>query len=171
MADGEQMFRMPLGGGVIAYDIGMSGQRLVFTADVLSHFHRHRQTRCFHRESGGQLFATFDLPFIVVQLATGPRATDRRTRWSYFPNRKAEQAEILELHHRGLHYIGDWHSHPEPVPRPSGIDKASITECVRKSRHGLNAFALIIVGQAEAPEGLLVAVCDEVGVYPLSLCC
>src|SRR3546814_8042190 len=76
---------------------------------------------------------------------------DRRTRTSYIPDRRAEQAEIFDRHARGLHYVGDWHTHPERYPQPSSPDAQSIAECVAKSTHQLNGFVLIIVGQAEPP--------------------
>jgi hypothetical protein len=61
------------------------------------------------------------------------------------------------MHKRDLHYVGDWHTHPELAPSPSGRDLRSIEECARKSTHGLNGFLLIVVGLAPFPEGLSVS--------------
>ena len=105
------------------------------------------------REAGGQFFARIDEPRIIVEEATGPRRSDRRTRTSYTPNRFAEQREINSLYKRGLHYVGDWHTHPEKIPSPSLIDVRSIDDCVAKSEHSLNGFILIVVGTAEPPDG------------------
>jgi len=143
---------------MIEYEVGQSGQVLVFSDTVLKHFRRHRQTRPWQKEAGGQLFARIALPRIVVSEATGPRPTDRRTRTSYQPDRAAEQREILERHARGLHFIGDWHTHPETRPAPSGRDHRSIADCFVRSTHGLNAFVLVIVGTAALQEALYVAV-------------
>jgi hypothetical protein len=46
---------------VIGYSIGASGQHLQLSDKVIDHFDRHRQTRFWHREAGGLLFAKFDL--------------------------------------------------------------------------------------------------------------
>ncbi len=143
---------------MIHYPIGTSGQVLILTDGVVEHLRRHRQRRRYQREAGGQLFARFDDGKIVVEEAMGPRPTDRRSRTSYVPDRRAEQAEILELHARGLHYVGDWHTHPEPIPEPSRPDAASIAECVSKSTHHLNGFVLIVVGQSEPPAGFHVSI-------------
>jgi len=143
---------------VIEYQVGESGQVLVFSDAVLEHFRRHRQTRLWQKEAGGQLFARFTLPRIMVEEATGPRRTDHRTRTSYSADRAAEQREIVERHTRGLHFIGDWHTHPETRPSPSSQDDHSIAECFARSTHGLNAFVLVIVGIAALPETLYVAV-------------
>jgi integrative and conjugative element protein (TIGR02256 family) len=99
----------------------------------------------------------------VVEEATGPRPTDRRTRTSYVPDRAAEQREIDSRYAGGLHYVGDWHTHPEMFPSPSCLDIASISESVRKSIHALNGFVLMIVGQAEPPNGLFVSAHDRLG--------
>jgi hypothetical protein len=61
--------------------------------------------------------------------------------------------------------VGDWHTHPEALPGPSGLDIASISDSVRKSTHALNGFLLVIVGQAEPPDGLLVSVHDRLGSF------
>ena len=84
----------------------------------VDHFRNHRQLRWWHREAGGQLFARFALPDIVIEKATGPRRSDWRTRYSYRPNRRAEQREIRAHHAQGLHFVGDWHSHPSRFHDP-----------------------------------------------------
>lgn len=148
---------------MLEYPIGSSGEVLVFAEEVVRKFRRYRQKRWYQLEAGGQLFARLSPSRIVIEEATGPRRTDRRTRASYVPDRAAEQREINSRHADGLHYVGDWHTHREMLPGPSGLDIASISESVRKSTHTLNGFLLVIVGQAEPPAGLLVSVHDRVG--------
>lgn len=152
---------------MIEYPLGSSDQMVVIADAVLSHLAARRQVRRTHTEAGGQLFARFDGTRVVVEEATGPRDTDRRTRTTYLPDRAAEQKEIIERHARGLHYVGDWHTHPDSVPEPSPRDLASMAECVAKSAHVLNGFLLVIVGQADAPAGLHVSVQDKQGWYRL----
>jgi len=143
---------------MIAYPIGNAGQRLVFATSVLNHLATHRQTRWWHSEAGGQLFARFEMPNIVIEAATGPRKSDRRSRFGYLPNRSAEQREINELHRNGLHFVGDWHTHPEPIPTPSPRDAESMRELFERSNHKLNGFVLAIVGRESFPYGLSVSV-------------
>lgn len=148
---------------MLEYPIGRSGQVLVLPEEIVRKFRRYRQKRWYHREAGGQLFARLSLSRVVIEEATGPRRTDRRARTSYVPDRAAEQREINSRHADRLHYVGDWHTHPEMLPGPSGLDIVSISESVRKSTHALNGFLLVIVGQAEPPSGLLVSVHDGSG--------
>ena len=143
---------------MIEYPIGRSGQALIFTDPVVETFSKHRQLRFWQREAGGQLFGRFDGSRIAILEATGPRRTDRRTRTSYIPDRRAEQREIDDRFGRGIHFIGDWHSHPEKIPVPSYRDVSSLDDTVRRSSHSMLAFVLVIVGQLAAPKGLHVSI-------------
>jgi integrative and conjugative element protein (TIGR02256 family) len=135
-------------------------QVLVIADTVLEHFRAQRQISSRSPEAGGQLFAKFLGSEAHLVLATGPRATDSRRRTSYRGDRRAEQEEINRLHAGGLHYIGDWHTHPTERPFPSAQDLTTIDDCVRRSSHELNGFVLIIVGTAPAPIGLSVSLHD-----------
>ena len=153
---------------MIVYRLGKSGQRLIFTRSVLDHFRKHRQDGPRKREAGGQIFARFRLPDILLQEVTGPRARDRRTRVSYWPDKVSEQREINSRHRRGLHFIGDWHTHPQDIPSPSRVDISSIQDAFLKSSHTLNGFILVIVGRCPIPTGLCVSLCNETSIIPLS---
>ncbi|MBN8973920.1 MAG: Mov34/MPN/PAD-1 family protein [Rhizobiales bacterium] len=152
---------------MIGFDIGVSGQTIAFSDEVLSHFGRHRQTRFWQREAGGLLFARLALPLIEVCAVTGPRWTDRRTRFSYWPDEKAEHQEINEMFGRDLHFVGCWHTHPEDFASPSHVDVRNISDCVRRSKHALNGFVMVIVGRASLPDSLFVSVCDASHVHSL----
>ena len=154
------MPRVSDGGDVIEYPIGRTEQILVFSDAVLEHFAAHRQLRPWHREAGGQLFARIDRTKIIVDEATGPRPGDRRSRTLYIPNRTAERREIEERFHQGLHFIGDWHTHPEKHPFPSSRDINSIGETVSRSEHDMSGFILVVVGISKPPDGICVLAHD-----------
>ena len=153
---------------VIVYPIGTSGQQITIVDSVVEHVRRHRQRRWYHREAGGQLFARIEGDRLLVVEATGPRRSDRRSRASYFPDRQAEQIEIAERHPKGLQFVGDWHTHPDTRPQPSGRDLASMAECFSKSAHSLNGFLLVIVGTADPPDGIHVSLHDGKSHYVLT---
>ena len=149
------------------YKITESGQLLILTESVLNHLHEHRQVKASQSEAGGQLFAKFDSEIIRITLATGPRRSDKRSVFGFVPNRLAERREIKARFRQGLHFVGDWHTHPQSVPMPSTTDVESITDTFRQSRHGLAGFVMIILGTCSAPKGLYVAVCDSQGCVEL----
>jgi len=116
-----------------------------------------RQRYCCSREAGGQLFGKVSPGAWTVVLATGPRPSDRRTKWSFQPDRSAERHEIRRLFEKGLHYLGDWHTHPQGRPRPSQTDLKSMKEMIAKSHYELEGFLMVIVGTSRPPEGLWVS--------------
>ena len=139
---------------MITVPLTAEGASLVLSDAVVEHFTLHQQVRRDQAEAGGQLFARITRYEIFVEEATGPRPTDRRGRTHYTPDRQAERREILERFALGLHYVGDWHTHPERVPTPSHVDRFTISDCSRRSNHKLACFLLIVVGNGSFPECL-----------------
>ena len=141
----------------IRYPIGESGQFLTLEQNVLDYFVGWRQLDPKMPEAGGQLFGAVEGQCIKVKLATGPRRSDRRGRFFFIADRLAERREIGTLYKSGLHYFGDWHTHPQSIPTPSDTDLSSMAELFARSKHELNAFLMVIVGTAELPDGLHVS--------------
>jgi len=145
----------------LTFEIGQSGQQLVIPGKVLAHIAKHQQLDSRDTEAGGQLFGRILEQRITVELATGPRRTEVRARYAYVPDRRAEQEEIDRYHLKGLLFLGDWHTHPEHLPIPSGQDQRSIREAFNRSRHHLNGFLLVIAGTQKLPSGLYVAIHND----------
>jgi integrative and conjugative element protein (TIGR02256 family) len=129
-----------------------------FYPEVVAHFHARRQQGKIKTEIGGQLFAEFVKNEVRVVRATGPNPIDKRG-WAWFkPDQSNQNVEIKRLFKQRLHFVGDWHTHPEREPRPSSWDMESMEDCFKKSRHQLKAFVMVIVGRADFPGGLWVSV-------------
>ncbi len=127
------------------YRIPDSDQVLVIAAAVAQTFERYRQDRD-SAEAGGLLFAEFLLPTIIIREATPPNSLDKRSRNGFVPCRKIHNELITQRFELGLHFVGEWHTHPEPRPFPSALDLESMYDSFIKSKHELSAFVLIIVG-------------------------
>lgn len=132
---------------------------------VLETFDSHRQRTRLHREIGGQLFARFSDGHYLVERATCVRGA--RSRFSFKPDRGAEQAEIEALFMQQLHYVGDWHTHPEDQPTPSGPDRAKMLGIFQQSQHELPFMLMLIVGRDPFPLGLYVATVSSAGIQEL----
>lgn len=145
---------------MLRYSFTDSDFSVVISDEVLAHFESHRQIRFYDKEAGGQLFAHFNNAQVLIEKATGPRPTDKITRTSYQPDRRAEQVEIQQMFDSGFHFVGDWHTHPSFYPKSSGIDVSNIKSCVKNSTHELKGFIMIVVGTASFPAGLFVSFHD-----------
>jgi integrative and conjugative element protein (TIGR02256 family) len=134
--------------------------------EVLKTLNRHRQVESFSHEAGGQLFARFDVDRMRILRATEPTLKSRRGRTYFWPSRRDEQREIESLYAEGLHYVGDWHSHPEPYPEPSSDDIEKIEGIYAKSKHDLNCIVMLIVGTSDEPAGIWLGSASKAGVHP-----
>lgn len=148
---------MPLSGDGLFFRLPYEGGGLLtFEPDVLETLSQNRQRRRWSAEACGQLFARFEGSDVIISEATGPRPSDRRGRYFCHPDRRIEQREIDEMFLEGLHYIGDWHTHPVGRPTPSGEDERNMVEILKSARHQLRGLLLVIVGLEPFPEGLWV---------------
>ena len=138
----------------LQYHANGADQEIIILPEVLKHLDQNRQTKPFAPEVGGQLFAKIEMNRISVCLATGPSRTDRRGRYWFVPDQVRQNAEIQRLFKRKLHFVGDWHTHPQPVPLPSRTDLDSMRDCFKKSDHQLISFVMLIVGWDKFPNGL-----------------
>ncbi|WP_334151201.1 Mov34/MPN/PAD-1 family protein [Hyphomicrobium sp.] len=128
-----------------------------FSSEVLQHFQKNKQDAFWKSEAGGQLFARINGKSWEIIKATGPRRSDYRRRFHFFPSRKDDQAEINISFSDGLHYVGDWHTHPEDSPTPSSLDLSSMVDLVKSSKHQLPGFLMVIVGTIDTQDGLWVS--------------
>ncbi len=145
---------------MLCYTLSSNGPAIILSDSALATFDRFRQLSSRAKEAGGQLFARFDGADTLLLNATPPKWLDRRSRNEFVPNRCTQQREIRNQHALGLHFVGDWHTHPEPIPHPSNEDVFSMIDCFGQSVHDLRAFVLIVVGTEPAPDGLYVTIID-----------
>ncbi len=130
---------------------------IIFGNRVIETFKKFQQSDDTKLEAGGQLFAALNEGRIDVLHATVPGEKAARGRYFFRPNRRKEQQEIKAAFKKKLHFVGDWHTHPEPLPSPSSSDVEKASEIFRRSEHELNALLMVIMGTAGFPRGLCVA--------------
>ena len=142
-------------------------RRVVIGDAALSVMRRHRQWPFFN-EAGGLLFATIGQDAIHIVEATIPNRKDGRGSNYFEIDLNGAQSTIDERFQHGLHYVGEWHTHPVGHPSPSARDRTTMTSAFAKSKHGLQALLLIIVGRRLDGGGLWVSLHNAKG--SLRLC-
>ena len=57
-------------------------------------------------------------------------------------------------------YLGEWHTHPEDYPTPSGLDKKSILEQIRGNILNSETIFMLIIGR----KGLYISYVEKTGI-------
>ncbi|MEN6621800.1 MAG: Mov34/MPN/PAD-1 family protein [Smithella sp.] len=135
----------------------IGGPAIIITDKVLSVMHKYRQLHPSAKEAGGQLYAKFEGVDTLILEATKPKFLDKRTRYRFRPNRTLQRFEIYCRYKKGLHFVGDWHTHPEKYPSPSNKDINYMYNNFHLSLIKFRAFVMVIIGTEPEPEGLHVA--------------
>lgn len=144
----------------LQFVINIDGPTLIFTDIALAQMTNYCQNSG-SKEAGGQLFGLLKGQNVLITEATPPSLKDRRNLFGFIPNRQREQEDIHNRYPNGLHFVGDWHTHPQGIPVPSNTDLASIRDCFEKSKHDLQYFVLAIIGTDPLPQGIYVSLVNS----------
>lgn len=124
------------------------GRWVIVCAEVAGVWHGHRQTEVTETESFGVLIGTtsVDRRETWIEAVTTPLPRDRCSRYSFAlrdpGHQQAVSRKFASSDGRAI-YLGTWHTHPEPVPNPSDIDRKDWVACQRANRGRPLAFVLV----------------------------
>ncbi len=124
------------------------GWRVHVSDEVADVWRAHRQTAPDAVESFGVLMGTTSVDHreIWIEGVTTPMARDLRTRFSFALHDPGHQRAVCrKFASSGSQaiYLGTWHTHPEPEPTPSRIDRNDWSACLRANRGRPLAFVLV----------------------------
>ena len=153
----------------LKYGLEPGGPQIVLTEQVISVLKSYRQLSHKDKEAGGQLFATFEQNNTIIVHASEPKPLDKRGRFSFVPNLFLQKMEIRSQYKKGRHYVGDWHSHPEPIPNPSNDDYRSMKNFFNKSNHEILSFLMVIAGTAAPPDCFSIRLVNNEKIQSLTL--
>ena len=125
------------------------GGRLQIGADALESLKGFVQEGPCHREAGGVLLGRHIVGSsdIVVDEITTPMPGDRRRRFRFFRAAHRHQQAIDRAWKQSggtRGYLGEWHTHPEPLPTPSLIDQVGWQYKLHFDQHvGLLFFVIV----------------------------
>lgn len=123
---------------------------IIFSHKVLEIFQSYIQDTDDKKEAGGILLGQIKDKTIYIIRATIPNPFDKRGRHSFERNKQIAQiiADFEFINSGGKTvYIGEWHTHPEDDPTPSGPDKSMIRDQLKLSKHIEPYLFLVIQGR------------------------
>lgn len=130
-----------------ALPFGPSGAKLLIEAALLERLAPFRQVAWSAPEAGGILLGYRRGPHTHVTEATTPSQSDVRRRFGFFRHAAHHQRVALRRWKetgQTLDYVGEWHTHPEDDPKPSGIDQRHWLEITAASARPM---VFVIVGR------------------------
>ncbi|MFL9837111.1 Mov34/MPN/PAD-1 family protein [Flavobacterium sp. ST-75] len=116
-------------------------------------------------EAGGILLGYYitSEEFCIIEISL-PCVEDKATRYSFIRSRKNAQKIIDKNFKRSdgkIIYLGEWHTHPEDYPSPSGVDRNSIKERLKKDKLNSDVIFTLILGR----KGLYIAAVNKNGIF------
>lgn len=110
------------------------------------------QRRCWETEAGGLLIGRYipSSSTFILDRATQPLPGDFRSRFRFFRRQRQHQAVLDEEwinSDQTRTYFGEWHTHPERVPRPSPTDLRSWRDKLLNPGMVVPKLFFLIVGQ------------------------
>lgn len=121
---------------------------VVISTEVTNILMSYRQLSDSSRESAGVLIGERRGIHIVIKTLTDPSRWDIRSRFMVDRVSKHHQKAVDNAFKKSngeWHYLGEWHTHPEDVPKPSATDYNSWHKNLKSDQ----PMVLIIVGRTQ----------------------
>lgn len=124
-------------------------RNIIFSENVLNVFKFYIQDDKTKHESGGILLGQVAGNNVYVLKASIPNNFDKSSRYSFERNKDIAQItvnyEFANTNGKTI-YLGEWHTHPEDIPTPSGQDRKMIKEQMKLGKPNLSFLLLYIQG-------------------------
>lgn len=123
----------------------LDGISVYFSENAINQLHQYKQIGDTN-EAGGFLFGKICSGVVTVLSVSFPSRADKRSRFGFSWDKREANKTIQKNFKNGLHYLGDWHTHPCSKPAPSWDDTQAIRSTFLNSEHQLNYFIMLILG-------------------------
>lgn len=120
---------------------------LHFSEPALDTFFQHVQACDTDCEAGGILLGSVHGTHMLIERATPPTAWDRRSRYQFERMPFGHEAIALSqwtASQGTIRYLGEWHTHPQDYPHPSGLDRLEWNRLSAKRRDKRPMLAVIV---------------------------
>jgi integrative and conjugative element protein (TIGR02256 family) len=104
-------------------------------------------------EAGGVLMGRYikNTRDVIVDEITVPKPGDLRSSYRFFRTHEQHQERIEQAWERSEHtctYLGEWHTHSEPNPTPSHVDRSEWRRKLMTDDFGSHLFFVIVGTEA-----------------------
>lgn len=137
--------------------IDLKQHAIVIHDEALSVLDSFTQRKSDQSESGGIILGKIVGEVIHVLKLSIPTELDKASRANFERHRLSAQIIINYEFYNSNHqitYLGEWHTHPEKYPSPSGIDRKMIKEQYLQNKFHTNFLLLLIKGVKELYVGV-----------------
>ncbi|WP_426327774.1 Mov34/MPN/PAD-1 family protein [Pedobacter sp. R-06] len=141
---------------------------ILFHAEALTILERFTQNKSSLPEAGGIILGKIiDGQVNVTKLAV-PTPLDKCSRFNFERHRHSAQIILdYEFHNSNGQtiYLGEWHTHPEPYPSPSGTDLKMI-ESQFKFNHLKTDFLILLI---KGTKGIYLRILSQKGYHEVQV--
>jgi len=129
---------------------------IIIPSKVINDIKNYKQTKTFQKENGGIFLGQQRGNNIEIIEATPPQKGDQNGRF-FFHRASLIHQNIATNRWKNsnftITYCGEWHTHPEKIPKPSIQD---LTEWRKKLNHYKIPLLLVIIGIEKNWTGLFI---------------
>jgi integrative and conjugative element protein (TIGR02256 family) len=139
-------------------NIKIDDYTLMLSTEVLKILDSYIQRKLNNPESGGIILGKITAENIQVQRLSVPTELDKCSRTNFERHRLSAQIVINYEHANSygqVTYLGEWHTHPEDHPSPSGTDIKMIKQQFSQNKIHTEFLILLIQGRKSLFAGLI----------------
>jgi integrative and conjugative element protein (TIGR02256 family) len=127
----------------------LGGLNITISQSVFETLHRYKQFKPQQHEAGGILLGQIKGNHVYILRVSVPTKFDKSSRTSFVRSKIIAQIiidyEFVNSGNRTI-YLGEWHTHPEKFPSPSGTDKSMIHDQFKLNKLNEPFILLLIQG-------------------------
>lgn len=125
---------------------------IILSENVVNRISHYKQNEPTAHEAGGILLGKVFDDTIYIDAISEPSSEDESGR-NYFYRNVEKAQNIVEYAWRESNgeriYLGEWHTHPEKVPKPSIDDKKLIANMLEHSKMEIDFLIMVIAGTSD----------------------
>jgi integrative and conjugative element protein (TIGR02256 family) len=139
-------------------EIKIDNYILTLSAEALQILDSYIQRKLNDPESGGIILGKITAEHIQVQRLSIPTELDKCSR-THFERHRLSAQIVINYEHANSYgqvtYLGEWHTHPEDHPTPSGIDMKMIKQQFVQNKNNTEFLLLLIQGRKSLFAGII----------------